>query len=47
MYDEELAATGIGSVALGGLVFESWTLALVGLLVVALGVVLMRVTRQS
>lgn len=47
MYDEELAATGIGSVALGGLVFESWMLALVGLMLVGLGVVLMRVTRRS
>jgi hypothetical protein len=46
MYDEELPVTGASTFVIGGLVFHSWTIALVALGMVLFGCVLLRVFRR-
>lgn len=43
MYDDELAFTGIGGVALGGMVFDAVWLALAAFIAIAAGLLLCRV----
>jgi hypothetical protein len=43
MYDDELAFTGIGGVALGGMVFDAVWLAALAFLVIGAGLLLSRV----
>ena len=47
MYDEELALTGIGSVTLGGVVFDSLMVAVIGFALVATGLLLTRLGRKG
>jgi hypothetical protein len=42
MYDDELPLTGLGTVALGGIVFEAAWLVAVGFVLVASGLLLTR-----
>jgi hypothetical protein len=47
MYDEELAATGLGSLTIGGIVFDSMLVALIGFMLVAAGLLLTRLGREK
>jgi hypothetical protein len=47
MYDEELATTGLGTVTLGGIVFDSVMIAVIGFALVAAGLLLTRLGRKS
>ena len=47
MYDEELALTGLGTVTLGGVVFDSMLVAVIGFALVAAGLLLTRLGRKS
>lgn len=42
MYDDELAFTGIGGVALGGMVFDAAWLAVIAFVAIAAGLMLFR-----
>lgn len=44
--DEELAFTGLGSLAIAGFVFEAYWLAVAALLLTAAGLMLVRVSAQ-
>jgi len=47
MYDEELATTGLGTVTLGGLVLDSFLIAVIGFALVATGLLLTRLGRKG
>ena len=47
MYDEELALTGLGTVTLGGIVFNSLMIAVIGFALVAAGLLLTRLGRSN
>ena len=47
MYDEELALTGLGTVTLGGIVFDSVLVAVLGFALVASGLLLTRLGRKG
>jgi len=47
MYDEELALTGLGTVTLGGVVFDSMLVAVIGFALVAAGLLLTRLGRRG
>ena len=47
MYDEELALTGLGTVTLGGIVFDSVLVAVLGFALVATGLLLTRLGRKG
>ena len=47
MYDEELAITGLGTVTLGGIVLDSVMIAVIGFALVAVGLLLTRLGRDS
>jgi hypothetical protein len=47
MYDDELAFTGLGGIALGGIVFDVAWLVVVAFAVIAAGLMLTRVGARS
>jgi hypothetical protein len=47
MYDDELAFTGLGSIALGGMVFDTAWLVAVAFALIAAGLVLTRLGARS
>lgn len=47
MYDESLAMTGLGVVVIGSAVVDLWWLAAASVGAMALGIVIMRVSRRS
>lgn len=47
MYDDELAYTGIGTIGIGGFVFDAMWLLAVGFLLVAAGLILTRVGKSD
>lgn len=46
MYEESLAATGIGSIAIGTLIVDVWWVAAIGVALVVAGVVAARVAAR-
>lgn len=46
MYDETLALTGAGAIAIGGLQLEHWWVAAAATGVIAAGVIVMRLRRR-
>jgi len=47
MYDEMLAVTGAGAIAIGGLQLEHWWIAAAGTGLMAVGVLVLRLRRRS
>jgi hypothetical protein len=47
MYDEMLAVTGAGAIAIGGLRMEHWWIAAVGTGLMAVGVLVLRLRRRA